>query len=185
MKIPKLIDQVVAVDTETSGPDLFQHKLLTVAFIPVDDKSPRRDFAVKYKNPLVWGGRGREFFQQYSKHYEMTAVPPIQFCDDISDYVGSINQGTIYLLGHNVSFDNYFLRKVFFEAGRTFPAKISHRTIDTHSLLFEKCCLKLLDQKYLASDEAISLVSTELTGRHTAAYDAEFALKLFQKLLTI
>lgn len=183
LKNLNLIDHILAVDVETTGPDLFKNSLLTAAFVPAKNGLPSLELAVKYDTPLNWGGRGQEFFEKYKDDYEARAVSASEFCDRLTRYLDSLGKGPIFLLGHNVSFDNYFLRKLFFETKVAFPDKISHRTIDTHSILFQKACKGLIDAKYLASDEAISLVAQTPGLRHTAHEDAQFALNLFKRLL--
>lgn len=182
----ELRNNLVVVDVETTGPDPFIHDLLAVALVPV--LRPERAMVVYVRDDeLSWTDFGRENFRKYEDDWNRLALAPIDAFGEIEQYFEHLlPDETATMVGHNVGFDLTFLRKLAFLSNRPTLPRISHRSIDTHSLLY----LAALQHGWptaLSSDAAFELlnISPPDNQRHTALGDALATRLLFLRLLDI
>lgn len=105
--------------------------------------------------------------------------------DEIDSYLAELLPNDVAtLVGHNVGFDLAFLRKLAHIGQQPSLPRISHRSIDTHTLLY----LASVNHDWpsaLSSDAAFELlhVMPEISERHTALGDAIATRQLFIKLM--
>ena len=89
-------------------------------------------------------------------------------------------------MGHNIAFDIAFLQRLYRLAGATYAADFSHRTVDTHSLLWALMSAgKLPDVR--SSDAAFAHfdIAPPPALRHTALGDAVATRELVERLLDL
>jgi DNA polymerase III epsilon subunit-like protein len=86
------------------------------------------------------------------------------------------------LCGHNIGFDSKFLEKLSHQTNIRFP--VSHRTVDTHSLLMQLHLKGEIPIEATSSDGAFEWfdVKPPVLTRHTAPGDAMATARLMQKL---
>lgn len=181
----EILNSIVAIDVETSGPNVFENDLLYLAFIPFNRSIPSLEVAIAWHTELYWSGRGKEFFERYEETYKKIAVNPEIFCKIVTNYLDRNFNTKVTLVGHNVGFDYYFLKKTFFKEKVAMPANLSHRTIDTHTLLLEKIIKGTVAPESVSSDHAFDFFKLTTKKRHTALEDARMALELFEKLIAL
>lgn len=179
---------LVSFDIETSGPDLFQNELISISLVPFDKNlSPLNLYLEHNLDQISWGGRGKEFFGKYELDYQNNKVGLDQFIYEFENYINKNFKNEIVLVGHNPGFDYFFLKKVFHKKNKDLPKNISHRLMDTHSILLFLNLQGKIEDKFLSSEEAFKLVDkTTLDSaktRHTSQTDALLTLNLVKFLL--
>jgi len=183
------LDQnLLVLDLETSGVNPFVNDVLAVGLAPVKRPDLARTIYVRPPNKLVWNDYARRNFEKFSKEWDAKAVSPSDACDQIEQYVRDVMpEQRATLVGHNVGFDQAFLRKLAFTGGREQLAGISHRAIDTHTVLYILHAQHLLPSAALSSDGAFRHfnIKVEDGSRHTAQADALATRELFGKALAL
>lgn len=87
------------------------------------------------------------------------------------------------LAGHNVSFDRDFLKVLIEEnSNHSFEAFVSHRLLDTMSILNFLVVNNKLPVDVLSSDGAFRHFGIVVENRHTAMGDVEATIVLFDYL---
>src|SRR6267142_2412170 len=115
-------------------------------------------------------------------------VSPTLALERASEYLRSLStSGLATPVGHNVGFDVAFLRKLAFLAGKEEVAELSHRAIDTHTILYMLYLKGLLPREALSSDGAFRHFDVKPTNgdRHTALGDALATRELLLKALSL
>lgn len=194
---------VVVCDTETGGLDHRKHALIEVALVAYDGHGPEplnlithpqyQEGKVCTPEALAVNGFTQEIFDA-SGIYDDAMRDAIaswftEFCHlrgliKQVDYSGELSDATadfrkIVLAGHNISFDRFFLKEFL---GREMW---SHRTLDTHTLLWAAHQRgDLIDPKMDAAFEELGIVVSE-GQRHRALGDAMATKKLLKALVDL
>jgi DNA polymerase-3 subunit epsilon len=182
----KSLKNVVILDTETGGLDPLTHSLMTIGLVTGDDKyrleltvaepeivSDPRALAVNRLDPAVVARDG---------------LTPAVACDRIDEYLLQVHpQGRPMVCGHNVAFDLAFMRRLYTMAGRSVPACFSHRTLDTHTLMWALIAVGKLPASVKGSDAAFAHfdIAPPDELRHTALGDAVATRSLLARLLAL
>lgn len=181
------MDEPVVIDVETSGTNPHVHDVLAVAVVPLDAHKEPLEVYIR-QHPIVWSARAREYFENYQTAWEQQAVSPREAYRRIGGYLSQLLNGrTATLLGHNIAFDMAFLRKLAFQAGHEQFTGISHRTVDTHTLLFMLVRNGILPSDTLTSTGAFRHfgISVPSDKRHTALHDAIATRALYLELVDL
>lgn len=176
---------LLVVDIETTGTNPFVHDALAVALVPVNEKLPSIQVFVEHKK-LSWSAFARSNFQKFEDQWRSEAIPADEACSKIENYILNIlGRNQITLIGHNIGFDFAFLRKIAFQGSRDQLANISHRMIDTHTLLSLLAIEGKIPSSARTSDAALAYfkINTDTEKRHTALYDATVTRKLFLEIM--
>lgn len=177
---------IVVVDTETGGLDPLHHSLLSVGLV---------------------SGDGRRTLEFYVAEPEIVALPaslainridpatvalegldPPAACDAIDRFLDAMEiPRPVVMVGHNIAFDLAFLRRLYRLAGRDMSAAFSHRTVDTHTLLWALGERGRLPKTVRGSDAAFAHFGIEPPAalRHTALGDAIATRHLVERLLEL
>lgn len=183
----ELTRDLIVVDVETTGSNPFIHDLLSLALVPiVGDSEP----LVVHVRPeqLKWSEYGLQNFQRFDHDWERFSVSPREALAEVENYLARLLQGqSATLVGHNVGFDMGFLRKLAFLCGKSEIQGISHRTLDTHTLLYLGWLQGKLPQTALTSDGAFQSlrIGPSRETRHTALGDALATRTLFLRLVEL
>lgn len=175
---------LVVVDLETSGVNPFRHDVLAVALVPLSVEASPQVFYVR-PDTIEWSEYARRNFEKYSSEWEVSAIAPEAACDAIEAYLASTFGGrNVTPVGHNVGFDVAFLRRLAFLGGREQLAGLSHRAVDTHTLLYTLALQGLIPNEAVTSDGAFKHfgVKVDDKSRHTALGDAQATKELVSKL---
>ncbi len=177
---------LAVLDLETSGVNPNKHSVLEIGIIPLD-KKPAFHIYIKSDN-ISWSEFALENFKKFSSRWDAEAVPPAEAVKALSNYLlDNFNGEKVTLIGHNIGFDVSFLKKLAFDAGLDEIPYISHRVIDTHTLLYILSSQGLVPESALSSDGAFKHFNIEPNeeSRHTAIGDAIATKKLFKSVLNL
>jgi len=180
-------DAFVVVDVETSGTNPFVHQVLAVAFAPINESISPVSIYVR-DAPITWSAWAKTNFEQFAPNWEHGAVDPVRACSQIEAFLLAHYGGRdVTLVGHNVGFDLAFLRKLAFAGGREELAHISHRGIDTHTLLYALSKRGLYPAASMSSEAAFQhfSISVPQGARHTALGDALATRQLFLRIVKL
>lgn len=182
------LKNLVSFDIETSGPNLFQNELLSISLVPFNDSIPSLNLYLSHDlEKIAWGGKGKEFFSKYELDYHKNKINLNQFISKFEDYININFTNEIVLVGHNPGFDYFFLKKVFHKGNKDLPQNISHRLMDTHSILLFLNLQGKIEDKFLSSEKAFKLVDKAIVDsiktRHTSQTDALLTMNLMKFLL--
>lgn len=185
--INPLSNNLVVIDLETSGINPFQHEVLSVAIVPLILPAPP---CVVYVRPheIQWSQFAKENFNKFASDWNEKAVPAVVAFEKIEQYLNqTFGQGCVTAIGHNVGFDIAFMRKLAFLAGKNELPRISHRALDTHTMLYLLCLNGHIPESALSSDGAFEYFGIKISegDRHTALADALATRKLVLKLLEL
>jgi DNA polymerase III subunit epsilon len=175
---------LVAIDTETSGINPFSHQILAVAFVPLLESLPTKTVYIRHEK-ISWTPFARANFERFEHEWENQALHPQIACVEIEQYLaGSFANERATPIGHNVGFDMAFLRQLAFLAGKDEIGGLSHRAVDTHTLLFALALEGIVPPSALSSDGAFRHfgISVPVEARHTAYGDAMATRTLFRKI---
>lgn len=178
----KLLNLVV-IDVETSGTSPFVNQILSLSLVPLDQNIGPLNIFVRPES-IFWGGKGEEFFSDYKDEWERSAVSYRESFEIISNYLKGFPYPSVVLVGHNVGFDYSFLQQIAFHNDKSFP-KLSHRLIDTHTLLYSLYLNGAIQENDLSSSGAFEKfkISMPDTYRHTAYGDSLATKDLFVALI--
>ncbi|MCR8956336.1 3'-5' exonuclease [Variovorax sp. S2] len=176
---------LVAIDVETSGANPFKHEVLAIGFSPIDESIPSKTVYIRH-NEIEWSPHAHEIFLNYSEEWEKQSVNPTLAHKEIENYLSQhFRDHAITPVGHNIGFDLAFLRKLAFQSGHEHISGISHRAVDTHTLLYVLALKNIIPISATTSDGAFSYfgIGIEDKDRHTAIGDAEATSDLLKKIL--
>lgn len=180
-----LLKRLLVVDTETTGSNVFQNGLLSYAFVPFLGGESLEGF-VEDNSGGAWSPVAEAYFKGTKDRWQALRKSPLAAVNEIEAYLRrlDIDEDAI-LVGHNVAFDRYFLEKLAYQAGKTKINGISHRTIDTHSLLMALCVKGCIPPEALSSEGAFKYfnVLPRIDLRHTALGDAVATRELLERIL--
>lgn len=179
-------NSLLVVDLETSGINPFRHDVLAVGLVPLLERVAPAVIYVR-PNEIQWSNYARRNFDKYVADWEAGAMPPSNACEAIERYLAQAFPGKqVTPVGHNIGFDVAFLRKLAFLGGRDELATISHRAVDTHTMLYLLFLKGRVPSSALSSEGAFYHFGIEVpeAARHTAIGDAlatrELVLRLFE-----
>lgn len=177
---------IVVVDTETSGPNPFVHDLLALAMVPLDRSRRELTLHVSRRGAVNWNNFAKQNFQNFRTVWTQYAVDVRAAFEQVQEYLNGLSfSGDIVFAGHNVSFDRAFLQKLAYLSGHDFFSGVTHRTLDTHTMLYERVLTGDLPESCLTSSGAFEFfgVTPERNNRHTAIGDALATRDLLELLL--
>lgn len=174
----------VIIDTETGGLDPNHHSLISVGL--VDSSGNKMDEFIVREPTLFADPRSMAIHGITEAQIETEGLTPNDAVDRFEAFFEDID-GTILLTGHNISFDLSFIKRLYRIAERQQPRRISHRSIDTHTMLWTAIQMGLLPTETSSSDGAFKHFNIEPPAdkRHTALGDAIATQKLVSALLTL
>ncbi len=176
----------IVLDTETGGLDPLTQSLLSVGLV---DWTGERALEFLVKEPeIVTVPESMKVNHIDLEKLKAEGLTPVQACERLEQYVEDCSRAAgeqVMLVGHNVAFDIAFLRRIHKIANYPFSQVFSHRTVDTHTLLWALVQRGKLPPEVMSSDAAFAhfgLMPPEAL-RHTALGDAWATRDLLLKLL--
>lgn len=182
-----LTQNLLVIDLETTGTNPFRHDVLSVGLVPLKESDPP---CVVYVRPteIQWTQFAKANFERFAATWESNALPPAAACGAIERYLAKVFRGeAVTAIGHNVGFDVAFLRKLAFLAGKNELDAISHRALDTHTMLYLLFLKGRVPSSALSSDGAFRHFGIRVSeiARHTALGDALATRELVLRLLEL
>lgn len=177
--------EILVLDTETGGLDPNVNSLLQVGMIAyVDGKVVNtKEFTIKEDSyninaySLKYNG-----LNLYDDIYR-DGVTRLEALGEILRFLQDNFNDKPILLGHNPSIDKYYIRKLFTDNKLDMDDYISHRMIDTMSIIWGLYFAGKLPIEACSSSGAFKHFGIEVKNLHRALDDCKATLKLFEKLV--
>lgn len=178
--------KLVAIDVETSGINPFRHQILSLALVPLDPSRSPLELYVNEGEP-EWQRTAADYFEKSRAVWEAYGRSASEACAALSSYIETVFGDHITVVGHNVGFDVAFLRQLAFQAGLDQMPLMSHRVIDTHTILYLLHLSGMIPEDALSSDGAFRHfgIRPQACARHTALGDALATRELFMRVLEL
>ena len=172
----------VIIDTEPGGLDPSKHSLISVGLVSacgaeMDEFIVREPTLVADPRSMAIHGISEETINEQG----LTLTEAVDRFEAFFEKM----DGPVLLVGHNVSFDLSFIKRLYRLADRIQPRKISHRSLDTHTLLWSGIQLGIFPPTTNTSDGAFSHFDIEPPAdtRHTARGDAIATQRLVDEIM--
>ena len=176
----------VIIDTETGGVDPLTHSILSIGLVSWDGQHREEIFILEPH--LSTNSRSMEVNQIDLDQLKQVGCTPLEACDRLEAFVSRLSGvDPIIFAGHNISFDLAFIRRLYQVAQRPLPTAFSHRSVDTHSLLWALATLGDIPPSACSSDGAFTYfnVAPPEHLRHTALGDALATRELLLAILNL
>ncbi len=182
----KALEHIVILDTETGGLDPFEYSLMSVGFVTGDGTRSDEFFVSEPK--MLTNPRSLAVNRLDPTQVAREGLEPGAAVDRIEAFLDAYpGPRPVMVVGHNVAFDLAFLRRIYAMADRPFPSDFSHRTVDTHTLLWALIAVGKLPPHVRGSDAAFAHfdIAPPDALRHTALGDAVATRDLVERLLEL
>ena len=181
-----ILNTVVILDTETGGLDPLTHSMMTIGLVSGDGQ---HRLEIWVAEPEIIADPRALAVNRLDPRRKARGVSPAEACDQVDAFLKTVEptRGRPMIVGHNVAFDNAFMRRMYTMAGRPVNPAFTHRTVDTHTLLWALIAAGKLPEGVNGSDAAFAHfdVSPPEELRHTALGDAVATRQLFEQLLQL
>lgn len=177
------------VDTETGGTNPTYHSLLEVGMAALrgDEIVGTLQFYIKRDAYVVTGTAmniNKLDLYQVEKNGLNPNIAVARICQFVRLYADGGKDDI--LAGHNVDFDRRFLQSIFFEVGMNIDDYLSHRTLDTASIIrFSKEIGRLSTRFPNGMHDAARALGYEPNAMHTVAGDIETNIWLYKQLVNL
>ena len=180
------LENVLILDTETGGLDPLTHSLMTVGMVMGDGRNP---VELTIAEPeIIADPRALAVNRLDPAEVARIGISVEQACDQIDAYLAKVHPHSKPMVcGHNVAFDLAFMRRLYTMAGRPVPSPFTHRTLDTHTLMWSLIAVGKLPPEVTGSDAAFAHFQIEPPAdlRHTALGDAIATRHLLHGLIAL
>ncbi len=177
------------LDTESGGLDAGQHSLLSLGLVVGEDGVVRHslELFLKHETYVVTGEALRVNRIDLSSHHRsaMDGQTAMAVLDIFLNQYFPCKHTPIQLVGHNIAYDQAFLRRFWESQGRCFEDRFSHRTIDTHAMAWAMREAGMLSLESLNSTHLFEHFGVQIPvdQRHTALGDALGTFELYWKMI--
>ena len=177
------LKKVLVIDTETSGLDPLVHSVLSIGITPLIGDLEEEYFV--FESEIISDARSMAIHGIDLNWLSTHGQSPLSVCERFEHALSLLETDSILLAGHNISFDISFMKRLYRVANRPWPQIISHRSIDTHTMLWQLASAHLIPFEACSSDGAFKFFdcSPPDSLRHSALGDAIATKQLFLKLL--
>ena len=182
-----ILKNVVVLDTETGGLDPLTHSMMTIGLVSGDGEHQLEIWVAEPE--IVADPRALAVNRLDPAEVAAKGVAPVEACRQVDAFLRTVDPkgARPMIVGHNVAFDNAFMRRMYTMAGLPVNPAFTHRTVDTHTLLWGLIATGKLPAGVSGSDAAFSHfeVAPPDALRHTALGDAVATRDLLEKLLAL
>lgn len=185
--------KLLVIDTETGGLDPQHHSILSLGAVVWDDGISVDVFEALIVEPSIVVDPDAMMVNRINlREHQLIGLSPgnavkqlLLFLD--KNFGESRKNEKVELVGHNISFDVGFVRRLFLLANVDFESCFSHRTLDTASILRFLVLADKLSLKRVGLSEALAYfgITVPQDKRHTALGDAKATAQLLNELLRI
>lgn len=194
----ELAKQILVIDTEASGLDPLYHSILSIGLCTLYKQREQNSTLVSDETHSEMGleifvnevniktdPRAMAIHGITLDFLEEKGHSPLDACLSFEKFISIHFTGPVILAGHNINFDISFMKRLYRVAERDWPKQISHRVVDTHSLLWGLAFSQKIPKTACSSDGAFQFFDCapppEL--RHSALGDALATKDLLIKIL--
>jgi DNA polymerase III subunit epsilon len=185
----EVLGRVIVFDTETGGLDPFIHSLLSIGLVSYDGTRRTEIFVCEpdigfHPRSMQVNGIDLDWIREHG-------VSPREAVAQVEAFLAETAperpDPPAMMVGHNVAFDLSYMRRIYSLAGQPFPREFSHRSIDTHTILWSLAVRGALPFDATSSDGAFKWFQIEPPpeARHTALGDAIATRDLLEQLLPL
>lgn len=176
--------KVLFMDTETGGLDPEKHSLLTVALAVYEDGKilDEKEWFIKHKDYSVTSKALEINNINLVEHNKIAMDTKIAVVDIIQFIFKNFSVEKAVIAGHNVEFDYKFLDKLFKGETEFINRYLSHRKLDTCSLINFLMISGKIDIESASLETCINYFKIEANARHTAKDDVRATITLFEKI---
>ena len=181
--------RVVVFDTETGGLDPLTHIILSIGLVSFDGDRRKEIFVrepeiVTHPRSMLVNGIDLDWIRHNGLSPRGAVAEVEAFLDAVAPNRPEL---PAMLVGHNVAFDMAYMRRMYSMAAMPFPREFSHRSVDTHTLLWSLAVAGTLPNDATSSDGAFKYFQIEPPpeARHTALGDALATRDLLEQLLPL
>jgi len=175
--------KILFIDTETGGLDATKHSLLTIALAVYSHGNilAEQEYIVKYKEYVVTA-KALEVNKINLVEHDSIATESSIVVQQIQMYIhrNFREDEKVIIAGHNIEFDNGFLTQLFENENEQWSKLVSHRKLDTCSLMNYLMVTGKIDIKSASLESSIKHFEIETKARHTAEDDVRATIKLFE-----
>ncbi len=175
------------LDTETGGLEPQKHSLLQVGMVAyVNGKViDTKEFSIREENYVVTAHALKYNELDLYENVYKNGIPRNEATQEIIRFVSKNFTELPILVGHNPSVDKYMIRKLFSDCNLNMDRYISHRMIDTMSLIWGLYFAGKLPKEACSSDGAFSYFRIRPQRRHHALSDTLATVELFEHLIEL
>lgn len=189
--------KILFIDTETTGLDERQNKVVEISAILYDTTPPKSQvdsFSISMHYGSVLGPISMGALSVNGRtidSLESGSAPSVYYTIGIkafADWLVKVKREhrDFLVAGHNVHFDIKFLTEAFNLVGLTdLEQLIGHRYTDTASIAFFLKDLGLILEEKAGSSSALAKEFSFDPPKHTTTADVEFTWKLYNKLKSL
>lgn len=177
------------IDTETGGTDPQKHSLLSIGLVVWDEDKGiigKVEYFIKHNKYVVTKKAEKINGFNIIEHNEKSLSPKAAIFNIrsfITEHFGSNSRPVV--VGHNIQFDINFLRYFFKTYGYSFMSLISHRMIDTNSILKFLVISKCLPERVMNLSDSLNYFNIKVQNRHSALDDCVATALLFDRLIKL
>ena len=178
---------ILFIDTETGGLDPNKHSILSIGIAMYSDGNiiEEEQLFIKHDDYVVCG-KALEINNISLTDHDRVALNKKIVVQRIIKFIKDNCAGDKPVIaGHNVDFDYKFLDKLFKDEGELLSNYVSHRKIDTCSLLNVLIYTGAVNVKSASLESAIEYFKINTDLRHTAIGDVRSTIILFEHILKI
>ena len=176
--------KILFIDTETGGLDAEKHSLLTIALAVYSDGKiiAEMDYKVKHKNYVI-NPKALEINKINLLEHDKLALESKVVIQEIIKFItDNFGYDKPVIAGHNIEFDNRFLSKLFQNENEKWSNHVSHRKLDTCSLMNYLMITGRISLGSSSLEESITYFKIETEARHTAKDDVRSTINLFEHI---
>ena len=176
--------KILFIDTETGGLNPEKHSLLTVALAVYDGDEiiNIKEIAIKHREYIVTP-KALEINNINLVEHDKSAISSKDAVNEIIKFIID-NFGTekCIIAGHNVEFDYKFLDKLFLNEKQYLWKYVSHRKIDTCSLINYLSITRKIEIESASLESAINFFKIKIDARHNAKDDVIATIAVFENI---
>jgi len=176
--------KILFIDTETGGLKHEKHSLLTIALAVYSDHKivDEKEIAIKHRDYVV-NTKALEINKINLVEHDKIAIVSKEAVQEIITFIKkNFGDEKPIIAGHNVEFDYKFLDKLFFNEKEYLWKYVSHRKLDTCSLMNFLIITERIKLESASLESAISYFDIETNARHTAKDDVRATIYLYENI---
>ena len=183
------MENTIFIDTETGGTNPNKHSLFSVGLVAWNREEGIVDSCEIFikSESYSYTKEAQKINKFQIEQHEKKALSHKEAIDAIYSFCKKNTGKTkeIQMAGHNIQFDIAFLRKLFDEENRSINRLISHRMIDTFSIIRFLIDAGKIEMNHISSANAFKAFNIMVEDRHSALGDAIATVKLYEELLNV